>query len=120
MSFNYLDFGYILYNRCQLLEALVKLFELPEDDSTPDDEHYIEIEDTPGKLFIYVNYPEKIFIYSIQGYQTAYSQLAYAARPEPDPFNGEIPNTKIFLAKKLEIASKGLASRLSVLKRLSY
>ncbi len=34
--------------RCQLLESLVKLFELPEDDSTPDDEHYIEIEDTPG------------------------------------------------------------------------
>lgn len=85
---------------CQLLEALVKLFELPEDDSTPDDEHYIEIEDTPG-------------------YQTAYSQLAYAARPEPDPFNGEIPNSKIFLAKKLEIASKGLASRLSLSRLIS-
>jgi hypothetical protein len=63
---------------------------------------------------------EKIFIYSFQGYQTAYSQLAYAARPEPDPFNGEIPNSKIFLAKKLEIASKGLASRLRVLKRFIY
>jgi hypothetical protein len=50
ISFNYLDFGYNLYKRCQLLEALVKLFELPEDDSTPDDEHYIEIEDTPGKF----------------------------------------------------------------------
>jgi hypothetical protein len=31
-----------------LLQALVGLFELPEDDSTPDDEHFIDIEDTPG------------------------------------------------------------------------
>ena len=36
---------------CQLLEALVKLFELPEDDSTPDDEHLIEIEDTPCMFY---------------------------------------------------------------------
>ena len=33
----------------QLLQALIGLFELPEDDSVPDDEHFIEIEDTPGK-----------------------------------------------------------------------
>jgi len=31
-----------------LLQALIGLFELPEDDSIPDDEHFIEIEDTPG------------------------------------------------------------------------
>jgi hypothetical protein len=31
-----------------LLQALVGLFELPEDDSIPDDEHFIDIEDTPG------------------------------------------------------------------------
>ena len=32
----------------QLLQALIGLFELPEDDSIPADEHFIEIEDTPG------------------------------------------------------------------------
>ena len=30
------------------MQALIGLFELPEDDSVPDDEHFIEIEDTPG------------------------------------------------------------------------
>ena len=32
----------------KLLQALIGLFELPEDDSVPADEHFIEIEDTPG------------------------------------------------------------------------
>lgn len=36
-------------NRVPLLQALIGLFELPEDDSIPDDEHFIEIEDTPGR-----------------------------------------------------------------------
>ena len=36
--------------RPNLLQAIVKLFELPEDDSVPDDEHFIEIEDTPGNV----------------------------------------------------------------------
>lgn len=36
------------FYRCKLLQALVSLFELPKDESTPDDEHFIEIEDTPG------------------------------------------------------------------------
>ena len=49
-----------------LLEALVALFELPEDSSIPDDEHFIEIEDTPG-------------------YQTAYSQLIFAGKASSDP-----------------------------------
>jgi hypothetical protein len=31
-----------------LLQALIGVFELPEDDSIPDDEHFIDIEDTPG------------------------------------------------------------------------
>ena len=45
---------------CGCFKAFVLgLFELPEDDSTPADEHFIEIEDTPG-------------------YQTAYSQLVFA------------------------------------------
>ena len=49
-----------------LLETLVALFELPEDSSIPDDEHFIEIEDTPG-------------------YQTAYSQLIFAGKASSDP-----------------------------------
>ena len=49
-----------------LLTALVKLFELPEDDSIPDDEHFVEIEDTPG-------------------YQSAYSQLVFAGKRKHDP-----------------------------------
>jgi exportin-2 (importin alpha re-exporter) len=52
-----------------LLVALVGLFELPEDESIPDDEHFIEIEDTPG-------------------YQTAYSQLIFAGKPDYDPVAG--------------------------------
>jgi len=49
-----------------LLTALIALFELPEDSSIPDDEHFIEIEDTPG-------------------YQTAYSQLIFAGKADTDP-----------------------------------
>merc|ERR1719431_2252538 len=52
-----------------LLTALIGLFELPEDETIPDDEHFIEIEDTPG-------------------YQTAYSQLIFAGKPEHDPVAG--------------------------------
>ncbi|XP_022090609.1 exportin-2-like [Acanthaster planci] len=66
-----------------LLQALVHLFELPEDDSLPDDEHFIEIEDTPG-------------------YQTAYSQLAFAGKHETDPFKGAVPDAKIYLAQRLK------------------
>ena len=35
-------------DRGPLLHALISVFELPEDDTVPDDEHFIEIEDTPG------------------------------------------------------------------------
>ncbi|CAH1774646.1 unnamed protein product [Owenia fusiformis] len=64
-----------------LLQALIGLFELPEDESIPDDEHFIEIEETPG-------------------YQTAYSQLMFAGKKDTDPFS-TIPNAKIYLANKL-------------------
>lgn len=43
----------LLLSRPRLLQALIGLFELPEDDSVPQDEHFIEIEDTPGKFIIY-------------------------------------------------------------------
>jgi hypothetical protein len=38
-----------MFYRTSLLEALIKLFELPEDDTAPDDEHFIEVEDSAGK-----------------------------------------------------------------------
>ncbi len=65
-----------------LLQALISLFELPEDSSLPDDEHFIEIEDTPG-------------------YQTAFSQLIFAGVKDKDPFGGVVPNAKAHLASNL-------------------
>uniref|UniRef100_A0A8C2WKJ5 Exportin-2 n=1 Tax=Cyclopterus lumpus TaxID=8103 RepID=A0A8C2WKJ5_CYCLU len=65
-----------------LLQALIGLFELPEDDSIPDDEHFIDIEDTPG-------------------YQTAFSQLAFAGKKEHDPIGDSVGNPKILLAQSL-------------------
>lgn len=38
----------LYHHRVPLLQALIGLFELPEDDSIPEDEHFIEIEDTSG------------------------------------------------------------------------
>ena len=65
-----------------LLQALISLFELPEDDSLPDDEHFIEIDDTPG-------------------YQTAFSQLIFAGTKEHDPFGEMVNNAKTHLAQCL-------------------
>ncbi|XP_041358734.1 exportin-2-like [Gigantopelta aegis] len=66
----------------QLLQALISLFELPEDVSVPDDEHFIEVDD-------------------ISGYQTTYSQLAFAGKKEHDPFSGAVPDVKMNLVKHL-------------------
>ena len=65
-----------------LLQALISLFELPEDDTVPDDEHFIEIDDTPG-------------------YQTAFSQLVFAGLKDHDPFGEVVPNPKAHLAQSL-------------------
>nr|CAB3233957.1 exportin-2 [Phallusia mammillata] len=69
----------------RLLESVIGLFELPEDDTVPDDEHFVEIEDTPG-------------------YQTAYSQLAFAGKREHDPVSVE--NPKAYLAQSLGSLAK--------------
>lgn len=71
-----------VFYRPQLLQALIGLFELPADETVPDDEHFIEIEDTPS-------------------YQTAYSQLVFAGKHEQDLFAGSIPDVKVYLAKQL-------------------
>jgi len=36
--------------RVPLLQSVIGLFELPADEEVPDDEHFIEIEDTAGNL----------------------------------------------------------------------
>ncbi|KAK2193331.1 hypothetical protein NP493_15g03058 [Ridgeia piscesae] len=70
-----------------LLQSLIGLFELPTDETIPEDEHFIEIEDTAG-------------------YQTAYSQLMFAGKKERDPC-AVIPDVKINLAKCLHKLSTG-------------
>merc|ERR1711936_1015897 len=76
-----------------LLTALIGLFELPEDETIPDDEHFIEIEDTPG-------------------YQTAYSQLIFAGKPDSDPVAG-VGDPKQFLASSLAKLSSTQPGRLA-------
>ncbi|KAM3923511.1 exportin-2 isoform 1-T3 [Leptodactylus fuscus] len=76
-----------------LLQALIGLFELPEDDTIPDDEHFIDIEDTPG-------------------YQTAFSQLAFAGRKEHDPIGDMVSNPKILLAQSLHKLSTSCPGRI--------
>jgi hypothetical protein len=71
--------------RTPLLQALIALLELPEDDSVPDDEHFVEIEDTPG-------------------YQAAFSQLVFAGKHDSDPC-GDVADVKINLAHKLHTLS---------------
>ena len=50
----------------RFLQALVGLFELPQDESIPEDERFIEIEETPG-------------------YQNSYSKLIFASKKDYDP-----------------------------------
>lgn len=73
-----------------LLETLVCLFELPEDSSKTDEEHFIDVEETPG-------------------YQASFNQLFSATRKEADPFSGQVPDAKVFLAKQLEAMSSTLS-----------
>lgn len=55
------------------LQALIALFELPIDDSVLPDEHFIEVDDTPG-------------------YQAQYAQLACAKGRDDDPLASEYIN----------------------------
>ncbi|KAK6166863.1 hypothetical protein SNE40_023474 [Patella caerulea] len=71
----------------QLLQALIGLFELPEDDSVPENEHFIEVDDTPG-------------------YQTAYSQLAFAGKKSHDPLGNAVPDAKMYLVQQLDVLAK--------------
>ncbi|XP_009996976.1 PREDICTED: exportin-2 isoform X2 [Chaetura pelagica] len=77
-----------------LLQALIGLFELPEDDTIPDEEHFIDIEDTPG-------------------YQTAFSQLAFAGKKEHDPVGQMVNNPRIHLAQSLHKLSTACPGRVA-------
>ncbi|CAG2168210.1 unnamed protein product [Oppiella nova] len=65
-----------------VLQSLVALFELPVDETIPDDEHFIEIEDTLE-------------------YQASYSQLVFAGHRERDPLDGVVSDPRIYLAQSL-------------------
>lgn len=42
----------VICHRAMLLQALIGLFELPEDDTVPEDEHFVDVEDAPGTLIL--------------------------------------------------------------------
>ncbi|XP_037790286.1 exportin-2-like [Penaeus monodon] len=70
-----------------LLEAVVKLFECPEDSSLPNGEHFIEIEDIPA-------------------FQGSSARLMHAARSDIDPLKGQVENPPVFLAQQLSQLSQ--------------
>lgn len=78
-----------------LLQALIGVFELPEDDSTHPDDHFIEVDDTPG-------------------YQAAYSQLAFANKKDHDPLQG-VADMRFNLAHSLSKLSVAYPSRIGTM-----
>lgn len=64
-----------------VLGALIGLIELPEDESVPEDEHFVEIVDTPG-------------------YQSAFSQLVFVGKKERDPV-AEVADPRAYLVQAL-------------------
>ncbi|OQR80334.1 exportin-2-like [Tropilaelaps mercedesae] len=70
----------------QLLEALIRLLEAPEDTTIPDNEHFIEVED-------------------VTGYQAAYSQLQFANKQAEDPLK-HIQEPRLLLVEGLSALSR--------------
>jgi len=73
-----------------LLEALVGLFELPEELTGVEEDNFIDTEETPG-------------------YQSAFNQLHSASRRDVDPFENQISDAKFYLAGQLKILSGSVA-----------
>lgn len=73
-----------------LLESLVCLFELPEDNTVADEDHFINVEENTG-------------------YQSSFNQLFSATRKQSDPFNGQVPDAKAYLAKQLSAVSNNVS-----------
>lgn len=74
------------------MSALISLFELPEDESIPEDEHFVEIVDTPG-------------------YQSAFAQLVFVGKKERDPVS-EIKDARMYLVQSLHKLSTQHPGRL--------
>ncbi|XP_059055862.1 exportin-2 [Achroia grisella] len=72
-----------------LMQALISLFELPPDESSLPDDHFIEVDDTPG-------------------YQAQYSQLACARGASNDPL-ASIEDPKRYLAESLGTMARAAA-----------
>jgi len=66
-----------------VLDASIRLLQLPTDQTDADDEHFIDVEDTPG-------------------YQAAFCQLAMAGKKEFDPLAGTTTNPKVLLLTSLQ------------------
>ena len=63
-------FSHFISPLAQVLDASIRLLQLPTDETDADDEHFIDVEDTPG-------------------YQAAFCQLSMAGKKDFDPFKGE-------------------------------
>jgi exportin-2 (importin alpha re-exporter) len=74
-----------------LLQALIGLFELPEDNVEALEEHFTEIEPEEGA----------------GAYQAVYSQLVFAGKNDVDPLKETIPDAKLYLAQSLGKLSVG-------------
>lgn len=70
----------------QMLEALIRLLEAPEDTTIPDNEHFIEVDD-------------------VSGYQAAYSQLQFANKQAEDPLK-HIQEPRLLLVEGLSALSR--------------
>ncbi|XP_039293224.1 LOW QUALITY PROTEIN: exportin-2 [Nilaparvata lugens] len=77
----------------QLLNVVIRLFEQPEDDSLHADDHFIQVDDTPG-------------------YEAAFAQLAYAPKGQHDPLSS-ITDARLNLAQSLSKLSSMYPGRLN-------
>lgn len=77
----------------QLLNVVIRLFEQPEDDTLHADDHFIQVDDTPG-------------------YEAAFAQLAYAPKGQHDPLQG-VTDARVNLAQSLSKLSSMYPGRLN-------
>jgi len=76
-----------------LLQSLIALLEEPEDETLPEDEHFVDIEDSLS-------------------YQASYSHLIFAGNKETEAFDETIKDPKVYLAVELHKLSLKLVGRL--------
>lgn len=74
------------------MAALIGLFELPEDESVPEDEHFVEIDESSG-------------------YQSAFAQLIFVGKKERDPVS-DVVDARVHLVQSLHRLSTQHPGRL--------